>query len=84
MGDVLSDQYTVTKLAKFVGVTPRAVMKWASEGKLPTPILDRGDIKVWTAEQAREVLEWRKTLTAAARKERRRVFPKEEPKGRIT
>lgn len=53
--------YTVHTLAQFVGVSDRTIERWYKKGKLPRPATLPNGTKVWSAAQAREVLEIRKT-----------------------
>lgn len=77
--------YTIATLARFCGVTYNCIKKWDSQRKIPKPIISAEGQKIWTADQAREVLEFRKTQTPEGRKAHLEVFPKKvEPKGRIT
>lgn len=56
------NRYTVAKLARFVGVTPRTIERWYVLGKLPEPEYLPSGTKQWTPAQARAVLElFRKT-----------------------
>lgn len=70
----MADYYTVSRLAEFVGVSERTIERWYAGGILPEPELraEHGT-KLWSPEQAREVLARRIRNSPGERARRRRI-----------
>lgn len=67
--------FSITGLARYVGVSKQTIQNWDKLGYLPESSRNDHGERIWNIEQAKQVLAFRKTRTPEARAERRKVYP---------